>query len=119
MADVLLQIRHDPSLIDDWRYPVIEAGGYVGRQMWSSVISCLFVYLPVTALVGMVLWEPTRDKMIIYLVIPVGSFVALETVSFSLRRALNRRAACKTHSGTFIQNRCLPAPHACAASFPT
>ena len=103
----MFQVRHNPSLMNDRAYPVVEAGGYVGRQMWSSVISGILVYVPVVLFVGMVLWGPSRDKIIIYFAVPVGSLLALEFVSFTIRRAINAKATYHTRSGVFIRNRAM------------
>jgi len=43
--------RHVPRQVDGWKFPIHEAAGYVGRQLWASVVAALLIYVPVAAVV--------------------------------------------------------------------
>ena len=44
-----------------WKYPIHEGSGYIGRQLWASVIAAVLVYLP-TGLLVLVTLNPGTPK---------------------------------------------------------
>uniref|UniRef100_A0A7S0YUF8 Receptor for retinol uptake STRA6 n=1 Tax=Hemiselmis tepida TaxID=464990 RepID=A0A7S0YUF8_9CRYP len=101
----MFQIRYNPNLIDSWKFPVVEAGGYVGRQMWSSVISALFVYMPIALFTLVLSWGPTQLMVLLWFFIPLAGLVVLEVFSLALRRLLNASTTVNTPTGVYITNR--------------
>jgi len=47
----MMTLRAHRDLVDGWKFPIHEAAGYVGRQLWASVVAALLVYVPVAAVV--------------------------------------------------------------------
>jgi len=97
----MIKIRDNPALIDAFKYPVVEAGGYVGRQMWSSVISALMVYTPIAFAATFIIWPATQTLILLYCVVPILVLVFLESISFSVRRTFNRLST----QGPYINSR--------------
>lgn len=97
----MIKIRDAPSLIDAWSYPVVEAGGYIGRQMWSSVISAVLVYLPVAFISVFTIWPATQFYMLVYMFVPLVSAALLEFISYGIRRFFNMMST----RGAYIRNR--------------
>ena len=98
---MILAIRADRSLVDHWKFPIHEAAGYPGRQLWASLGSGLLIWLPSALLVTLCTWGPSARFFILYILLPVGGLCLIEFVSFIIRRFVNKLAC----DGPYIKNR--------------
>ncbi len=99
---LIFQIRDAPRLMDASKYPPVEAGGYVGRQMWSSVLSAMLVYVPVFCLSLALFWSPTQSCIFFYFFLPIIALTVMEGANLALRRTFNKLTVVR---GGYIKNR--------------
>jgi hypothetical protein len=97
----MLALRADRSLVNHWKYPIHEAAGYPGRQMWASMASGLLVWLPTAFVVALFLFTPSSRFLVVWILLPIGGLLAIELASWFIRRVFNKLAC----DGPYIKNR--------------
>ena len=97
----MLELRADRTLVNHWKFPIHEAAGYPGRQLWASLASGILVWLPTALLVSLFMWGPSSRFFLVYVALPIGGLSIIELASLLVRRFFNRMAC----SGPYIKNR--------------
>jgi hypothetical protein len=97
----MLQLRADRTLVNHWKFPIHEAAGYPGRQLWASLASGLLVWLPMALLVALFMWGPSSRFFLVYIALPIAGLSVVELASLLVRRSFNRMSC----SGPYIKNR--------------
>jgi len=98
---MMMQLRADHTLIRVWHFPIHDASGYVGRQLWSSLVSAMLVFIPVFFLVSFLLWQPTQRFFVFFVFLPLGGLALIELGCWGLRAWVNSIAV----SGIYIRSR--------------
>ena len=98
---MILALRADRTLVDHWKFPIHEAAGYPGRQLWASLGSGLLVWLPTALAVALCTWGPSARFFVFYVLLPIGGLCVIEFVSWLIRRFVNNLAC----DGPYIKNR--------------
>jgi len=99
----MLQLRADRTLVNHWKFPIHEAAGYPGRQLWASLGSGLLVWLPTAIIVTMFNWLPSSRFLVVWVLLPIGGLCIVELISMTIRRFVNKLAC----DGPYIKNRSL------------
>jgi uncharacterized membrane protein (DUF485 family) len=59
---LVLSVRAGETRIDGTQFHMTDASAFVGRQLWSSVVSLLLLQLPLSFVIFLFLWGPSRDE---------------------------------------------------------
>ena len=71
--NLVLSIRMGEIRVDSTQYYMTDASAYVGRQLWSSIASLLLLQLPLSLIIFIFIWGPSRNE---------GKFFILFSCSF-------------------------------------
>jgi hypothetical protein len=59
---LVLSVRAGETRIDGTQFHMTDASAFVGRQLWSSVVSLLLLQLPLSFAIFIFLWGPSRSE---------------------------------------------------------
>jgi hypothetical protein len=58
----VLSVRAGETRIDSAQFHVTDASAFVGRQLWSSMLSLLMLQVPLSLLIFVFLWGTSRSE---------------------------------------------------------